>query len=86
MSTLNGSIAHAKQEIWSDPESADDLETLGILVSKHCDWSIDGIAKVIHAALEDSNYHTLNEQVTKVINDHLTELDNMPNPFEGASE
>jgi hypothetical protein len=74
MSTLNGSIAHAKQRIWNDPESADDLETLGILVSQHCEWDIDQIAKVIHAALEDSNYHTLNEEISKVINDHLTEI------------
>jgi len=82
MSTLNGSIAHAKREIWTDPDSADDLETLGILVSKHCEWDIGKMAKVIHAALEDSNYHTLNGRITTVIGEYQHGIDNMPNPFE----
>jgi hypothetical protein len=77
MSDLKTCIAAAKADMWADPSSADDLETLGIMVSNCCDWELDGIAKVLYAALEDSNYHTLNERIEKVVADYLKELDNV---------
>ena len=77
---LSPLIAAEKARIFNDPATACDLETLGIMVSKHCDWEIDGIAKVIFAALEDSNYHTLNERVTAVIEAFCVELEAMSMP------
>ena len=82
MSQLSEAINNEKGGMWTDPESSNDLETLGILVSKHCNWELDGIAAVLFAALEDSNYHTLNERVSTLIKDYESELDAIPNPFD----
>lgn len=66
-------INAAKPEIWNDPASADDLETLGILVSKYCEWEGEKIIKVMLEALTDSNFHSLAEELKKTANDYFYE-------------
>jgi len=66
-------INAAKSEIWNDPATADDHETLGILVSKFSEWEGETIIKVFLAALEDSNYHSLSEEIEKVATNYFEE-------------
>lgn len=58
-SGLETLIAEEKEKIWNDPETADDHETLGILISKFSKWEGETIIKTFLAALEDSNFHEL---------------------------
>ena len=57
-----------RQESFIDYEKGTDEEALGILVADFCGHSSPAIFEVITAILEDSNFHTLNEQWQKLIN------------------
>ena len=37
---------------------------MGSLISKVCEWSGQDILDVVQIALEDSNYHSLNKELT----------------------
>lgn len=66
-------INAAKSEIWSNPETADDFETLGILVSKFAEWEGEPIIKAFLAALEDANFHSLAEKIETLSNNYFEE-------------
>lgn len=53
---LDALIKEVKPLIFTNPETADDDETLGIIVSKYVEWSGDRIERVSLAAFEDSNF------------------------------
>lgn len=72
-SDLETLIAKEKENIWNDPASADDHETLGILVSKFSKWEGETIVKTFLAALEDSNFHSLAEKIETLSNNYFEE-------------
>jgi hypothetical protein len=39
-------------------------QSLGSTISKVCEWSGQDILDVVQIALEDSNYHSLNKELT----------------------
>lgn len=46
-------------------EKLDEIKhVLGSLVSKTCEWSGSDILDVLQIALEDSNYHSFNKELT----------------------
>lgn len=46
-------------------EKLDEIkQVLGSLVSKTCEWSGSDILDVLQIALEDSNYHSFNKELT----------------------
>lgn len=50
------------------PETHDTLlDALGIAIARYCNWTGLDILKIMYAALEDSNYHRINETVQKWI-------------------
>lgn len=63
---LKDAILATKHESFVEPEKADDLEALGILVSKYTEWTGEDIVKVFLAALEDSNFHELGEKIEEL--------------------
>ena len=52
------SIQEAKKEIFIEPETASNLEALGIITSAYCEWDGRKILEVLASALEDANYHS----------------------------
>jgi len=62
-------IEKVKKEVYT-PEyqnKATNEETLGVIIAKYLGWDGHGIIEVTSSALEDSNFHTLNEQVLSLI-------------------
>jgi hypothetical protein len=72
-SGLETLIAEEKEKIWNDPETADDHETLGILISKFSKWEGETIIKTFLAALEDSNFHSLAEKIETLSDNYFEE-------------
>ena len=55
-------------------EKLDEIkQVLGSLVSKTCEWSGTDILEVLQIALEDSNYHSFNKELTMFRNTRLLE-------------
>ena len=52
---------------------ASDEETLGILISKFCQWNGDKIFRVSYNAFEDSNFHSFNEEFEELFFEKLEE-------------
>lgn len=48
-------------------EKGSDTQALGLLAAEYCNWSAPAIYDVITTILEDSNFHSLNEQWQKLI-------------------
>ena len=61
---LKSILDDAKKEYFckSYQDKATYEETLGLLVSKFCEWDGNKIFKVSTEAFEDSNFHTFNEK------------------------
>ena len=57
LSLMQKAIDLAKPEIFAEPETANNLDVLGILVSKYTEWDEADIWRVTWAALEDANFH-----------------------------
>tara|TARA_R100000541_G_scaffold58691_1_gene70314 strand:- start:16 stop:276 length:261 start_codon:yes stop_codon:yes gene_type:complete len=58
-----------KEKAFINPDQASDCDALGILVARCLDWSGEDIMEVIFSALEDSNYHDLNQRLLKTYQD-----------------
>ena len=55
-------------------EKLDEIKhILGSLVSKTCEWAGSDILDVLQIALEDSNYHSFNKELTMFRNTRLLE-------------
>ncbi len=65
--TLKAMIDEQKQSSFTHPETAIDTDALGILIAHHFEWDGLEILKTMYAALEDANFHTLNQTVAKWI-------------------
>jgi len=59
-------VQDQKWEGFIEPTKANDLEALGLLVSKFCKWDGDNIVKVLCHALDDSNFHGRSEKINNV--------------------
>lgn len=55
---LRVAVEQTKQSAFTDPETADKYDALGILVANYCGWEKTALKKVIYSMLEDSNIHT----------------------------
>jgi hypothetical protein len=44
-----------------------DAEVLGLIVSQYLRWDCKDILKTVYSALEDSNMHTLNAEIEKLV-------------------
>lgn len=53
---------------WENPP--DDITALGIAMARYFDWDARMIMQATHAALEDSNFHTLNRELQAVAKKH----------------
>jgi hypothetical protein len=53
---------------WENPP--DDIVGLGIAMARYFDWDARMIMQATHAALEDSNFHTLNRELLEVAKKH----------------
>lgn len=47
------------------------MGALGIAIAQYCDWTGLDILRVMYGALEDANYHTLNQTVQEWIDKEL---------------
>jgi len=63
-SRLRGILDDAKKKYFTEDhqDKASYEETLGLLVSKFCEWDGSKIFKVSTEAFEDSNFHSFNEK------------------------
>ena len=43
------------------------FEGLGVAISRYCQWDGGFILKILRAALEDANYHTLNNEIDATV-------------------
>ena len=46
----------------------EDAEILGVMVAGFFEWTGQPIIKAFQSALEDANFHTLNSQITDLVN------------------
>ena len=60
------SLDYEKQQIIEKEKFEDVKNSLGSTVSKVCEWNGVDILDVLQIALEDSNFHTLNKEITKI--------------------
>ena len=58
---LVGEIVALIGKEWENPPG--DIVGLGIAMARYFDWDARMIMQATHAALEDSNFHTLNAQL-----------------------
>jgi len=61
-------LDYEKQQIIEKEKFEDVKNSLGSTVSKVCEWNGVDILDVLQIALEDSNYHDLNKEITKIRN------------------
>ena len=68
-------INDAKKEYFVEEHQtkASDEETLGILISKFCQWNGNKIFRVSYNAFEDSNFHSFNEEFEELFFEKLEE-------------
>lgn len=52
-------IDKIKKKIFINPEKETDDDTLGIIISKYCEWDTERVADTAKSALTDCNYHTM---------------------------
>lgn len=53
---------------YSEPSEISDTQAMGILMAHFFEWDGLQILKATYEALEDSNFHTENETIQKMIN------------------
>ena len=68
-------INDAKKEYFVEEHQAkaSDEETLGILISKFCQWNGNKIFRVSYNAFEDSNFHSFNQEFEELFFEKLEE-------------
>ena len=64
-------IKLVRQTAYVDPNDprVTDADALGIIVAKYLKWDGADIMETMHSALEDANYHTLNEKLLETYKD-----------------
>ena len=64
-------IKMVRQTAYVDPNDprVTDADALGIIVAKYLKWDGADIMETMHSALEDANYHTLNEKLLETYKD-----------------
>lgn len=65
---LVGEIVALIGKEWENPP--DDIAALGLAMSRYFDWDARMIMQATYAALEDSNFHTLNRELLEVAKKH----------------
>ena len=60
-------IAARKEMSFVNPQQATDAEAIGLLVSHHFMFSGVEALRVCSAALEDSNFHSTNDEILEII-------------------
>ena len=68
-------IQLVKEKAFTNPDQITDADALGIIVAKYLKWNGADIMKTMHSALEDANYHTLNEKLLETYKDWENEED-----------
>lgn len=63
-----------KKESFVDGYEASDTEAFGLLLSKYFKWDGDYIVEATFDALEDANFHELNERFKKTYEAWLDEI------------
>ena len=66
---LVGEIVALIGKEWENPPG--DITALGIAMARYFDWDAHMIMKATYAALEDSNFHTLNAQLRVTAEQYL---------------
>lgn len=64
---LKFALERIRKESFVEGYAATDEECFGLLVSKFCEWNGLAILKIMGYALEDSNFHAINEKVQEWI-------------------
>lgn len=70
-------VIEAKKDIAFIPEYkklATDEEVLGLLVAQHLDWDGMAIMQVMFNALEDANFHTLNNKLGELVTSYFKDI------------
>ena len=62
-------IQLVKEKAFTNPDQITDADALGIIVAKYLKWDGADIMETMHSALEDANYHTLNEELLETYKD-----------------
>tara|TARA_R110000744_G_C19194789_1_gene544302 strand:- start:385 stop:684 length:300 start_codon:yes stop_codon:yes gene_type:complete len=62
-------IQLVKEKAFTNPDQITDADALGIIVAKYLKWDGADIMETMHSALEDANYHTLNEKLLETYKD-----------------
>ena len=68
--TLNQIIQAKKDTAFVDGYKATDAEALGLIISQHFKYDGEQIFKTLSNALEDANFHELNEKINQLWNDY----------------
>jgi hypothetical protein len=70
-------IKLVKETAYTDPNDprVTDADALGIIVAKYLKWDGADIMETMQSALEDANYHTLNEKLLETYKDWENEED-----------
>jgi len=66
MKGLDDLVQEQKNLTYINPNKADDLDALGILVAKKCKWDSGDILKVLCSALEDANFDDLRDKIKDI--------------------
>jgi hypothetical protein len=64
-----------KDTYWKATENAGDQDeidrmkrdAMGILIAQWCEWGGFEVCEIFYSALEDSNFHTLNEKIEALV-------------------
>lgn len=72
---MRKAISMYKDQGFDDPTKISDEQSLGILISQVSDFDGDYIFDTVTYALEDSNYHELNDGWSKAYEDFLNRVD-----------
>ncbi len=57
---LHQLIQDQKAKWFTNPDTANDTDVLGIMIAQYCKWQGDDIFDVSYNAFEDANYHSFN--------------------------
>ena len=68
-------IQLVKEKAFTNPDQITDADALGIIVAKYLKWDGADIMETMHSALEDANFHDLNERLLKTYEDWDNEED-----------
>lgn len=60
-------LEEIKEQAFTDPSTATETETVGLLLAGHFEWSGTDILESCMYALEDSNFHDECEQINQML-------------------